>query len=1107
MFRHSVGLFIALFLTAAGHLSAQALGNVVGTVTDQGGAVVPGVTITIVNEGTRLTRTTITNESGEFSANSFPTGRITVIAEKPGFEKLVRSGLDLAAADTITVNLQLAVGSVQQTIQVQAEASLVQAQNAVVSTLITNKETLEMPLNERSFTNLLQLSAGASPSTPGMAATLTGYTMRANNAISLNGATANNNAYLIDGLYNRQLWVSTLVMNPPVEAIQETRILASDYSAQYGNSAGGVTIVLTKSGTNEWHGSAYEFLRNSVLDANTFFNNQAGKAKAPFRRNEFGGVIGGPIRKGKTFIFGDYQGIRIVQPVTQVDTIPTLAQQQMVQTGNFSALATTIYNPYSTTTGPNGTKIRTPFAGNIIPQTLLDPAAGKVIQLLPAPTSPGTTNNFIFNPAGSQRDDQFDIRVDQNLGANDRLFFKYSYDNALGYAAGVLPVGPNHSGVDIGQYLQTGGNGGPSSTANWSVTANYTKVLSANLVNEFHFGILRDWLDIENSNSSHNTATSLGIPNIDISNYNRGLPYMAISGFTAIGDNNSYPEFTHSVSIPFEDILTVVKGNHELKFGGGYTRHRFDGHTSISPAGQYSFAGQFTRQIGSSSAATALADFALGASTTIVRSEQFGAFGLRVWEGSAFAEDAWRVNKRLTITYGLRYELQAPPYEVYNRWSNLNPVTGLFAIAGTATQNQNANCGRSLICLDKTAFAPRLGIAQQLTGDGKTVFRAGFGISYFEGFNAGKMLDANPPMNVVQQFTYDQNGVPGSLLSQGIPLPVLPNLNDPTQLTGLYEAYDPHMKLNKSLQFNAGIQREITQSLLLDVAYVRTLTEDMTNAIVGNQAIPGPGALNPRRPLYSINPILGDIDYRTNWGMAKYNALQVKVTKRYSAGLTGGLAWTWSHNMADTNGPGSSTRPQNSYCFRCEFGDLAEDRRHMVVINHVYELPFGKGRHFVGQGLWSNIIGNWDVSGIWTMYSGMHFGPSLATSVSNSLAVSSIAPVERPNLNGNPNLPSDQRTITHWFNTAAFSIPAQYTFGDAGTGILVGSGYFNLDLGIHRIFPITERLRLTYRAEFFNAFNRANFQNPNATIGSPTAGVISATYPARVTQMALKLTF
>jgi hypothetical protein len=211
--------------------------------------------------------------------------------------------------------------------------------------------------------------------------------------------------------------------------------------------------------------------------------------------------------------------------------------------------------------------------------------------------------------------------------------------------------------------------------------------------------------------------------------------------------------------------------------------------------------------------------------------------------------------------------------------------------------------------------------------------------------------------------------------------------------------------------------------------------------------------------------------------------------------------------MADTNGPGSSTRPQNSYCFRCEFGDLVEDRRHMVVINHVYELPFGKGRHFVGQGLWSNIIGNWDVSGIWTMYSGMHFGPSLATSVSNSLAVSSIAPVERPNLNGNPNLPSDQRTITHWFNTAAFSIPAQYTFGDAGTGILVGPGYFNLDLGIHRIFPITERLRLTYRAEFFNAFNRANFQNPNATIGSPTAGVISATYPARVTQMALKLTF
>jgi hypothetical protein len=1096
-------------LYAALHLSAQALGNVVGTVTDQGGAVVPGATVTVVNDGTRFARTTATNESGQFVADSFPTGRISVTAEHAGFQKLVRSGLELTAADTITVNLQLSLGDVQQTVEVQAEAALVQSQTATVSTLINSIQTMEMPLNERSFTNLLQLTAGASPSTPGMAASLTGYTMRANNAISMNGATANDNSYLIDGLYDRQLWISTLVMNPPVEAIQETRIMGNDYSAQYGNSAGGVTIVLTKSGTNQLHGSAYEYLRNNATDANTFFSNKSGQPKAPYRRNEFGATIGAPIRKDKTFIFADYAGIRLVQPTTQVDTIPSLAQQQMVQTGNFSQFPVTIYNPYQTTVGANGATARVPFAGNLIPSQLLDPAAGKIMGLLPVPTNTSASNNFVFSPDGSQRDDQYDIRVDQNIGKADRLFLKYSYDNALGYAAGVLPVGPNTSGVNVGQYLQTGSNGGPSSTANWSVTGNFTKVISPTMVDEFHFGLVRDWLNIFNSETGHNTAASLGIPNIGISNYNQGIPYLPISAYTAIGDSNSYPEFTHSVSIPFEDILTVVKGRHTMKFGGGYTRHRFDGHTTTAPEGQYSFGGQFTRQIGTSSAASALADFALGASTVIVRSEEFGVFGMRIWEGAAFAEDSWRVNNRLTITYGLRWELQAPPYEAHNQWADISVVTGQFAVAGTPTQNVNGDCGRSLVCLDKHDFGPRLGVAQQLTKDGKTVLRAGFGMSYFEGFNAGKMLESNPPKNVIQQFTYDQNGAPGLLLSQGIPLPVIPNLSDPTQLTGLYYDYNPHMKLNRSLQFNGGVQRQLFSSLLLDVGYVRTLTEDMTNSTVGNQALPGPGALGPRRPLYSINPVLGDIDFRTNWGMAKYNAMQVKVNKRYSRGLTGTLAWTWSHNMGQTNGPGSSTRPQNSLCYACEWGDLPEDRRQMVVINHVYELPFGAGRQFVQKGPASYLIGDWDISGIWTMYTGMHFGPSMATSVSNVLTGASVnvSPTERPNLNGPGNLPSDQRTITHWFNTAAFSIPAQYTWGDAGTGILVGPGYFNFDLGIHRNFPIRERFKLIFRAEMFNTFNHTNFNNPSASIGSSSAGVISATYPSRIMQMALKLSF
>jgi hypothetical protein len=320
-------------------------------------------------------------------------------------------------------------------------------------------------------------------------------------------------------------------------------------------------------------------------------------------------------------------------------------------------------------------------------------------------------------------------------------------------------------------------------------------------------------------------------------------------------------------------------------------------------------------------------------------------------------------------------------------------------------------------------------------------------------------------------------------------------------LNGLYEATPSDLGLPSALQFHAGIQRELMPDLLLDAGYVRTLTEHSITAIVGNQAVPGPGPLNPRRPLYSINPVIGDIDYRPSYGMAKYNSLQVKVTKRYGRGLTAALAWTWSHNMSNGG------RPQDSLCTRCEWGNVAEDRRHMVVINHVYQVPFGKGRQFANKGWLSSIVGNWDLSGIWTMYTGLHFTPSLSSSVSNSLAAGITAPTERPNVTGVPNLPADQRTITRWFNVAAFASPAQYTFGNASPGMLVGPGYFNLDVGIHRAFPLKDRAKLTFRAEMFNTLNRANFNNPNATIGSTSAGIISATYPARIMQGALKLNF
>jgi len=363
-------------------------------------------------------------------------------------------------------------------------------------------------------------------------------------------------------MYDKGLWLNNLVIVPTIDSIQETRVMSSNYSAQYGAAAGGVTVVQSKSGTNDYHGSLYEFLRNDKLDANTFFNNKAGAAKPTLRRNEFGGTIGGAIRKNKTFFFGDYQGIRLAQPTTTISTIPTAAQQAMVQTGNFSAFPTTIYDPNNVVNGA-----RVPFTGNIIPASQLDPAAVKLFTFLPAPTSSAATQNYVFTGPGHQRTDQFDVRGDQNIGASDRLFLKFSYDKTDRPAPGSIPA---PASANTGPYL-TGGN--TTRFANWAAAANYTKVFGPTIVNEARVGAVRWNFSIIPTDTPFTPAAAIGIPGINTTDNSGGLPGYTLNspGFT-IGDASTFPEFSRTITYQYEDILTMVKGSHTLKFGGRYLR-------------------------------------------------------------------------------------------------------------------------------------------------------------------------------------------------------------------------------------------------------------------------------------------------------------------------------------------------------------------------------------------------------------------------------------------------------------------------------------------------------------------------------------------------------
>ena len=1106
MIRYFRAIFV-LSALALGQSYAQDTATISGTVSDPSGAYVADAQVTLVNTATQFTRIVGTNADGQYVASAIPTGEYTITVARLGFQRLVRAGIVLTAATNQTVDLQLAVGSQTETVSVTATPPLLQSQSAEVSALVDKNQMVALPLVSRDFTDLVLLTPGAHVgSASNLAEGASPYAMRGGANYSVNGAVAAGNSYLIDGVYNRNLWLNTLIIVPVVDAIQEYRVMTSNYSAQYGESAGAVTEVATRSGANESHGAAWEFLRNNKLNANTFFNNLNGIARPAFRRNEFGGTIGGPIIRNRTFFFGDYQGIRLTFPQTFTSTIPTLAQRQMIETGNFAALGVPIYNPYATQT-VNGQVQRVPFAGNQITPTLLDPVASNLMKLLPAPTTSGATNNFTFNPPLTQQTDQFDIRVDQNLGASDHLFFRYSYDNSNQVVPGTLPAAPV-SGIQTGPYLATTGVGTTSTgtgtttpLVNQSAVLGYTKTFTPNTVLESHFAVVRWNANITPLGGAYNTAAQIGIPGININNKAGGLPSFTMSGFQTLGDNSTFPEDSQITTFQLDGAVTHVRGAHTFKAGMLFLRHRFNGYSAFPTRGTFDFNGQFTRQIGSTSSQTVLADLALGAYDAASRNVLTSTFGMRIFQLAPFVQDTWRVTDRLTLDLGFRWEVDAPPYDVHNHWANLNINTGQLLVAGI-----NGN-GSRLRNFDYDTPAPRVGLAYGLGSDRKTILRTGFGISYVDMEAGGAQLYKNLPYFFTQVIATNINGAPASTLSQGLPIPVQPSISDPVALSsGSPNAWNMSLRQTEILQWSFGIQRELWSDWMFSATYVATRGERiLVNSQNLNQSIPGPGAQGPRRPYFLINPNLVNVAYRTNAGDSKYQSVQLHLEKRFSRGLTFGASYTYSSYLSDVGNPngGGNSDIQNHFCIACNWGPTPDDYKSVLSVNHVYQIPLGRNRKYLTQGPLSYILGNWDLSGIWTAQTGPRFTAVLGTNVSNSAG----GGTQRPNRSADGNLPSDQRSIYHWFDTSAFSTPAQYTFGNSGTGILVGPGYFNVDLSLVRHFPLTERFGLDLRSEWFNSFNRANFNPPNATIGTPQAGVISSTLPARIIQMAVKLSF
>ncbi len=1067
---------ICAWVAAVGAWAQTDTGVIAGTITDASGAVVPGARVTARNQNTGLNFTGASNESGNYVMSALPPGRYEVAVTASGFAKASRSGVVLNVQTRLEVNFSLKVGDVSEVVVVTAETPILESQTSSVGQVVENKTIVTLPLNGRNYSQLAVLAPGAVPN----------QGSRATDGFSLNGNRTFQNVFLIDGIDNNNYILgvdtdSTQAIRPSIDAIQEFKLETANYSAEFGRAAGGVISVSIKSGANEFHGSAFEFLRNDQFDANNFFSNRAGRRRPPLRRNQFGGTIGGPLLRDRTFFFASYQGARAREPRTVTTTVP-IAEVARGRFGNVN-----IYDPLNVVNG-----VRQPFPNNLIPENRIDPVARKLVALYPAPNLPGAVNNYTANVANQDREDQADLRVDHRLGASDNLFVRYSkLDRQITRGSVFAP--PGNGGVGFAEFplLRT-----PQA---YSIVLNETHIFSPAVVNEFRAGYTRNESD-QVSPAPRPLFEEFGIKGVPLFPGQNGLPTFTLSGFSALGDRTFAPNPKLTQVRQFIDNVSWIRGNHTLKFGFDirYTQN-FAG-TSSNARGSFNFNGQFTAQVPGRGAGSALADLLLGQTNTAQLTTRLqGDFRNRYY--GYFLNDTWKVNRQLTLNLGLRYELQSPLWEHNNNQSNFdldrrNATVGMLVPATGSSIRSRTFSNR-----DTNNFAPRLGFAY--AKNPKTVIRGSAGIFYGSwGYLAiANMGAANLPNFVNVSFPSSSTAAVSALvLATGFP----PGTLDPRNaINPAGVALLPDFPLPEIYQWNLGVQRELIGHTVLSAAYVGSGSSYLPGYNNINDAAPGPGAVNPRRPF----PTFGGITLSSAFAHSTYHGLQAKLERRFSKGLSLLASYTWSHTLDNSvngedsgNGPVNPQDPNNT---RAEKSSSAIDVRHRFVTSFIYDLPFGRsGGWLGGSAVARALLGAWQVGGIFVASSGAPMSPDVSPNPANATGPA------RPNRLRDGNLSRGERSVDRWFDPSAFAPAAPFTFGNSGRNVLRTPGLVNLDALIARNFRLTESKRVELRGEFFNFTNSVHFGRPNPTISLPQAGRITSTQaPNRQVQIGLRLVF
>ena len=1056
-------LMLALLLLLPVMARAQThRATVRGIITDPNQAVIPGATVEIYNTETLERRTVTSNSQGEYAVSALSPGSYTLSVRASGFDRPPQQ-LVLQVNQELRLDVVMEVARVSDaTVDavILPPANLKQ-DSASIGTVIENRHVGGLPLDGRNFYELSLLVPGAAPAAPGSAGSV-----RGDFAFNVNGAREDSNNFLLDGVYNLDPKLNTFGVRPPVDAIREFEMLTSSYDASFGRNPGAQVNVVLKSGTNEFHGSLFEFHRNAALDARNVFA-PANEPKPKYLRNQFGGSVGGPIIKDRTFIFGDYEGTRAREGITRITNVPTLAERQ----GDFSQ--TLFAPPINPFTG-------VPFPGGVIDPLFIHPIGRDIAALYPLPNRNEPFRNFVSSPTQRDDNDSFDVRLDHRVTQRADLTFRYSFGDRNLFEPF---TGPTLSLVP--------GFGDTVKRRSQNAMAALTLVLTPNLVNETRAAFSRVAASVTQEASHLNS--DLGLPTISPNPRDAGLSFISVTGLSPLGDEGNNPQ--NSVTNVYQLINTssYSQGRHLIKFGGDIRFSQQNAFRDVESRGRLTFS-PFA-QISGNALADLLLGFPLLTSVARVDNPQ----RLRTQSYNAFFNDSLRLSSRLTLNAGLRYEFNSPPVDADDRANVYDLATHNLVRVGTN------GVPRGGIESDKNNFAPRVGLAWTVGQDEKTVIRAGYGIYYDQSALAPtEALYFNSP--------YFDNNIFFSL--PGLPL----TLSDPFPTFFPFPLPDSALAIQRDLRtaymqhWNLNVQRELGRNSVLEVAYVGSKGTKLITARDINQ--PQPSVLPPGLPFVPRpDPRFDDINLLESRANSNYHSLQTRLQQRFSRGLAALVSYTFAKSIDDASNffssAGDPNFPQNSYDVRAERGRSNFDVRHRLSISYSYDLPFGKGKRYVADNGWaSTLLSGWQSFGVITWQSGRPFTVALLSEIDNSGTGRSILGFganDRPNLVGNPELTS--RSTDRWFDTAAFAFPTPGTFGNAGRNIVDGPGYQSVNASLVKNTHLNERFNLQFRAEVFNLFNHPNFNLPDNFLGSPTFGQISSARDPRHLQFGLKLLF